>query len=429
MWEMELSNKRATLAADRNRLEGGSYLSAVLPILWPGQAQVARTSRWHRRNGGTVHLVLPSADKPKLLVPARPRRVAASAVRNFKTAASTREQLVIKALAAATLVGLAGLVSDRIVIEYPDGVTPDGIDAHLSSVLGHHVWVSMYISPARAVRKPLLQVIGSDGETLAFAKVGVDPFTRALVRHEGKVVRYLATQPTSVLRVPSVLHSGTWRGHELLVQSAVDRGAAPQSDNPHLCEAMREVSRARGRTTATLTSSSYWQQTVRRVAALPNGEHKAALQRLVRIIEAADPVTGLEFGSSHGDWAPWNLTVAGGHVHAWDWEKFESDVPVGFDAVHFDVHGNVVLGGRTPAAAFDDALCRAQDLLAPFGVQPTMRPAVVVLYALHIAIRYLEDGELSAGAGRMSRLSSWLDSFVTAAADRVPRGGLAGDNG
>lgn len=425
---MKLNTNRAILSPDLDAPEGGTYLSAVLPILWPGQAQVARTSRWRRRNGGAVHLVLPSADKPKLLVPARPRKVAASAVRNFKTAASAREQFVINALAAATRMGLAGLLSDRVVIDYPAGATPDGIDAHLSSVLGHRVWVSMYISPARAVRKPLLQVIGSDGDTVAFAKVGVDPFTRALVRHEGKVVRYLATRPTSVLRVPSVLHSGTWRGHEVLVQSAVERGAAPRSDNPHLCEAMREVSRARGCRTTALTASSYWQQTVRRVTELPDSVHKQSLQRLVQIIETANPRTAMDFGSSHGDWAPWNLTVAGGHVHAWDWEKFESDVPVGFDAVHFEVHGNVVLGGRTPAAAFGDALQRAQNLLAPLGVRATVRSLVVVLYALHIAIRYLEDGELSAGAGRMSRLSTWLDPFVTAAADHVPRDVVDGDS-
>jgi hypothetical protein len=278
----------------------------------------------------------------------------------------------------------------------------------------------MYISPARAVRKPLLQVIGADGRTIAFAKLGIDPFTRGLVRHEAESVRYLATRPSSALRVPSVLHAGTWRGHELLVQSAFDRGAAPRIDNPHLCQAMREVSRACGATTGALISSSYWHRTTRRVAALRPGEHKQTLQRLVRIIGTANPSTELDFGSSHGDWAPWNLTVTGGHVLAWDWEKFESEVPVGFDAVHFDVQGNVVLRGLTPAVAFDDALRRAQELLAPLAVRPTVRPLVLLLYGLHIAVRYLEDGELSAGAGRMSRLSTWLEPFVTSAARYVP---------
>jgi hypothetical protein len=69
---MELSNHSATPSADLDRPEGDAYLSAVLPVLWPAPARVSRTSRRRHRDGASAHLVLPSSDRPKLLVPSRP---------------------------------------------------------------------------------------------------------------------------------------------------------------------------------------------------------------------------------------------------------------------------------------------------------------------------------------------------------------------
>ena len=44
--------------------------------------------------------------------------------------------------------------------------------------------VSLHLGPARANRKPVLQLIAPDGETLGFAKLGIGPLTRRLVRAE-----------------------------------------------------------------------------------------------------------------------------------------------------------------------------------------------------------------------------------------------------
>jgi hypothetical protein len=392
-----------------------TYLDSVVALLWPDPAQISHPGRRSRSSGSQTYVVIPSARKPKLLVPSRPRRVASAAIRNFKTASSPREQTMINALAVAARVGLGDALPDRIRIDYEPGETSNGIDAALSGVLGEQVWVSLYISPARAVRKPLLQVIDAHGRTRAFAKLGIDEFTRTLVHDEATAVRFLAAQDWAVLRVPTVLHAGSWQGNELLVQSAFARGATPDVDSPELHVAMRELAAVCGLASGRLGTSTYWAQLTGRISALKSSEHDPLLHRLVGAIERTGGAVELDFGASHGDWAPWNMTMANGRLLAWDWEKFESGVPVGLDAVHFTVQGEVVLGGVAPAAAFGAALHNAHRLLSPVAVRPPARRLVVFLYALHIVVRYLEDGELSAGAGRMSRLSTWLPALVAAA--------------
>src|SRR5581483_11707468 len=102
-------------------------------------------------------------------------------------------------------------------------------------------------------------------------------------------------------------------------------------------------------------------------------------------------------GSSHGDFAPWNMTAVADHVLVWDWEKFEPDVPVGFDLVHSDVQGAVVLAGASPSDAFAATERRGPELLAPVGNNAAHAELVLWLYAVDIASRYLVDREQEAG--------------------------------
>lgn len=397
------------LAAVLDPTGDGSYLGSTLRLLWPG-ADLAPAPRL-RRGGGRTYVMVPSADRPKLLLPARPRRVAAGALRNFKTAASPREQAATTLVALAAQLGMADLLPHAVRI----APASDDIVAHLSAALGQPLWPCLYVGPPRAVRKPVLQLLDARGRTFGFAKVGVDAFTRALVRAERDSVRFLSGRRWTALAVPEVLHAGTWSGHEVLVQSAFRRGAPPPSDSVPLGRAMHELARARGEHTARLLGSSYWQRLTDRLHALEPGEHVPVLQRLHEAIGRHSGDAVIAFGSSHGDWAPWNMTAAGERILAWDWEKFESDVPIGFDAVHFDVQGRVVLAAVPADHAFADALHRAPALLRPIGVPAAVARVVVLLYALDIAVRYLEDGELSAGTTRMSRLGTWLESVARAA--------------
>lgn len=397
--------------------EAAAYLREVTAQLWPGGYEFEPVARLKRRHGAPdadTFVVVPSMRNPKLLVPSRPRTAAAAAIGNFKAASSRRERAVMSALTVAARAGAFDLLPDRVRVA-ANRSQAEAIDAHLGAVLGRPVTVSLYVSRARAVRKPLLQVIDPRSGTFGYAKIGISTFTRRLVRAEADAVRLFGGQQWQVLRVADVLYSGTWRGHEVLVQSALGRGSTPQLEQPELHRAMREVCGVRGMSTAELRGSSYWSALRDRIAARPDSPHRALLRRLYDALDAAIGGTQVQFGASHGDWAPWNLTALDNRILAWDWEKFEADVPAGLDAVHFRVQGAVVLGRQTPADAFANALDTAGMFLRELVPDPSLRRPTVLLYALHIVTRYLEDGELSAGAGRMSRLNTWLPGIVAAA--------------
>ena len=146
------------------------YLTEVLATLYPPS------------DGGRVaHFVaVPNARKPRLLVPAGSRRVAAGAVRRYAqpAARSARFKRDLAALALRTGADRA-LLRDRITV-----TGADSIEEHLRRVLDRDLTVSVHIGPARANRKPVLQLLAPDGTTVGFAKLGTNALTRRLVRAE-----------------------------------------------------------------------------------------------------------------------------------------------------------------------------------------------------------------------------------------------------
>jgi hypothetical protein len=319
-------------------------------------------------------------------------------------------------IALGVHVGLADLLPDRLRVEYDAGADPTDIEAHLSSVLGQRVYVSLHISPPRAVRKPVLQVLDERGTTIAFAKLGVDDFTSKLVRAEADSVSFLAATEWTAFRVPTVLYTGSWNGAEVLVQTAFRQGRDAEPTSADLRLAMDELARARGVVAAPLASSAYWYRLAERVESLPRTDFSRLIERSLHDMEKSGGDVVLEYGSWHGDWAPWNMVVTDGQVMVWDWEKFETGVPIGFDAVHYYVQGAVVMAASPPARAFRNALDDSRALLLPFGVTADAALLVVWLYAVDIAVRYLEDREMEAGATPMSRLRTWLPQVLDAAA-------------
>ncbi|HWB38198.1 MAG TPA: hypothetical protein VHA75_19440 [Rugosimonospora sp.] len=99
----------------------------------------------------------------------------------------------------------------------------------------------------------------------------------------------------------------------------------------------------------------------------------------------------------------------------WDWDRFASGVPVGFDALHYALHERM---RHTPdaAAAVADLLERAPALLEEFDVTGPVAPRVTaLLYLIDLATRYLEDRRTG---GRLGVLGSWLLPVLVEAVGR-----------
>lgn len=300
------------------------------------------------------------------------------------------------------------LQRDRVRVHRPTGQDAAGIEEHPAAVLGREVLVSLHLSPPRANREPVLQLLSSAGDTFAFVKVGVDPLTSRLVQAEGEALETLAAAGLTSVTVPRVLHRGRWRGLALLVQSALPVWEHRGPVAAELVQrAQREVAGIGATPAGELTGSPYWAGLTARVASLPRSPAAGQLAGLLPGLGAAAAGVEVALGAWHGDWTPWNSAAGGGRLMVWDWERFGGGVPVGFDAVHLALQTDLVNRLADPRASADRCLGTAADVLAPFGLSAAQAEVTAMTYLAEIATRYLGDRQAEAGA-RLGDVGAWL---------------------
>ncbi|MET0426342.1 MAG: hypothetical protein ABW046_20905 [Actinoplanes sp.] len=377
------------------------YLAEVLGLLYPEPCRTDGTP-------GTPiaeYLVVPDARRPKLLVPSVSRRVAAAAVRRYAEPQSRTARLKRDAVVAAVRTGASGvLLRDRIRVTGPYSAS---IDGYLSEALGRELAVSIHIGPARANRKPVLQLIGPEGDTFGFGKLGTGPLTQQLVKAETAALIALGNSGLTKLTVPRVLHAGQWRDMQVLIQSALPvwLPRAPMSQR-RLVAAMLDVAFCCGHTQGTVAASSYWHELRDRLAAVSDHPDGVALSSAAELLARHAGDTIFRYGAWHGDWAPWNMANVADALLVWDWERFATGVPLGFDAIHHELQKRIQATGDAKQAV-EATVRRAGELLAPFGVPPTGREVTALLYLVDLAVRYLTDRQAEAGA-RLGVLGTWL---------------------
>ncbi|MGW4151943.1 hypothetical protein ACWEDF_02135 [Micromonospora chersina] len=375
-----------------------AYLGELAGLIWPEPAEPAL------RRGGAGWVVVPSASRPRLLVPTGSGRAAASAVRHSTEAVGRKARLVRQGLATAFRLGLGPLVfRDRLV------VTGGGLDAYLAEVLGERALVSLHIGPARANRKPVLQLLTPDGRALGYAKLGVDPLTRALVDAEAAALRRLADLPLGPVTVAGVRHHGDWHGHALLVQEALPvrlPRATPAAAEAAERAAMVAVAGCLGVRRRSWAGSDHAARLADAVDALGARPEAGRLRAALKTVADLDPTVA--FGAWHGDWNGGNSAVlADGRVLVWDWERFEADVPVGYDELHRTVQTAIGNDGVEPVEAARALIAGADRALAPFDPDGRGADLVAVLYLVELAARYLRDRQAEAGA-RLGHVDTWL---------------------
>jgi hypothetical protein len=403
---------RTPLPADAT--ERLSYLSAVGSLLWPEPArfEVGSGDRSGSRAGREEYLLVPGPRKPRLLVPAgRSRRAAASAVRHYGEQLSAKARVQAAALSAAARTGaLSVAASHRVRITVPAGA--ETITGYLSRVLDRPVSLSMHIGPARANRKPVLQLLDARGRTMAYAKVGIDPLTRRLVHEEGRTLRTLAGAGLGRLRLPEVLYSGMWRGLEVLVLSALPVWHARREDPARLADAMVELATTTAIEEGRLVASSYRRLLTDRMAAMPETSRSDAVREAAGRLDERVDAEVLRYGAWHGDWTAWNCACLADTVLLWDWERYARPVPLGFDALHYWMQGVMQRRSMPLPAAATACLAQAPAMVAPFGLAPGQAVATARLYLLDLAVRYCADRQ-DASRGQAGVVEDWLLPALT----------------
>jgi hypothetical protein len=399
----------------------GGALADAAALLWPAPARVqVRTGR-----GGAGHeplessltyALVPGAVDARLAVPLRPRAAAAAVARSQAAPGSTTAAVRNRLMAAAFRTGLAGaLLPGRLIITQAEGAA-DGLDSALADLFDQAVRLGIRVGPPRANRKPVLQVVSPKGRLLAYAKLGTNPLTDRLVQAESAALERLAGVRLGEVRVPRVLHVGVWQGHPLLVQSPLPVGRAGSPGGQRLVDAMVAVARTGSGDPTEPVRLPWWDRTCAALDALPRGpvaDRLAAARDRLAAATAGRPVPSAAW---HGDWNAGNCSVIPGAVLVWDWERYETGVPAGFDAVHLSLQ-SAISAGVDPAEAARRSLAASAALTAPFGVPAADAPAVAAVYLWGIGVRYAADDQVGAGAA-VGRLGDWLLPVLENALER-----------
>ena len=376
------------------RLQG---LREAAGLLWDGGVDVGPRVDGKR----TTMLVVPSTSRPRLAVPADEPRAAAAAVLQHGHALSRADRVQRRVLAMLLRTG-AGQTLFRTVLRV-DPESRSGLLEHLSKVLGTRVVASMPLTPARANRKPVLHLLDSRGRTVAFVKVGVNPLTCELVRHETAVLEHLARAGLTTMQVPQVLHAQTWRDLQLLVLSPLPTERTTDPATSVLDAAMHELAQV-SIPDQTATGVDYVDGLVERMVAaqseLSPQDQDTLLELIgfVRNLAEHVPAEPLRLGTWHGDWTPWNCRQRGAKLLVWDWERCRPRTPAGFDAVHYRLQLDVVERHVRRVDAARQCLLDSPRLLQTWQPEYGNAVAVVILYLAELALRYLVDGQREAGA-------------------------------
>ncbi|GAA4915328.1 phosphotransferase [Streptomonospora salina] len=397
-----------------------TYLTGLAEVLWPcggllGRGEPRRTRGGSPHAGTRAYLPVPSAHDPRVILPVADRYAATRAIAAFSQCHSLRERLRATALTLAFASGLAPLLlRDRLHVG--PGRT---VEHALSAALDRRVVIAVHVGPPRANRKPVLLLLTPAGRTVGYAKIGVDELTSRLVRSETRALERLTHARLPEITVPRLLHEGEWNGRPLLVQDALPVGS--QTDRPtprQLLRCVVQISALEPVRVLPLSQSPYRASLAERIAALGERPETAPLRACLDRL----PDAHLPFGAWHGDLTRWNVAATPRRAFVWDWERLAFGVPVGFDALHYELNECVQHGVHPGVHRWLDTGARLlrDPLLSAAGVAPGTEATVMALYLIDLATRYLHDRQAEAGS-RMAAVDDWLLPALAGLQDRAAR--------
>jgi hypothetical protein len=354
-----------------------------------------------------AYLALPRAANPRLLVPLGSAQAAATALARNHDATSTKARLARAALGAGLRVGLTQRVADRVDVfvdpalsaaERPKHLLTD----HLRAIFGRaDLEMAVILGVPRLNRKPVLQVLASDGTVVGYVKAAWNDLTAGLVRNETRVLGHLAAIGPQTFTPPALIAGGPWGDLELIAASALPNAARPdqaQVFDPPM-PVIAEIANLWGRSSHRLADSPYWAGVRERAEAQAGSE---VLDKAVDWIERHFGGTEIAFGAWHGDFTPWNMARLTDATYVWDWERAAA-APAGLDLLHFLFQSVCRFEGKPPAQAVEICSERAANLLPVLDVVPGSERALWLLYRLELLLRY-DEARLAGVLARQSKI-------------------------
>lgn len=369
------------------------FALATVRNLWPG-AEVGdapgRQPTGDRRQGSL--LVLPSSRRVRVLAPTSPRRAAAAGLARNSSPVSRRQRVVRFAGRLALLSGIGPLVPSKVHMRQGHPPRPSILD-HLGDVLGEPVTVVIALGTQRANRKPVLRVMDRRGRTLAFAKVGINEPTKALVQGEASALERLSDVDWATFAAPRVIDFSDFGGCDVLTMTTLpSSGAKGLADASARRALLRELAGGFGVQRDPIQGGEYLTRLTQQLNRTTEHELVTRLAESVSLIQSVAGGEEFQLGAWHGDFTPWNLVTSQGKSRVWDWERFDPRVPQGMDELHFCMNSFV----QGKAFTVPHVLTGLQLSTWPYG-SPHAARLHQATYLAALATRYVSSFSAEGG--------------------------------
>jgi hypothetical protein len=349
----------------------------VAAVLWT-DAEIGDWRPWGDRRTQQRLIAIPRSGDIRQLLPWRLSTIVATAGRTSDDRAMTRR--FRDSLGVFLLLTGGALTKSRQF-----GVTAhSSLVDHVASQLGSTPTYGIVLcGPPRANQKPVIQLHDGSGRTLAYVKVAWNDLTRRLLEDERIALDHLASLPDKGFSAPPVLATGTFGDATWLALGPVGvrRGMRP---DPRRVDALAmTIERTGPPWEGPTADAGYVARLVRLAAGLP--ETEAAVERLVE--QYSD--RPMRLGATHGDFTPWNMLSGSPEPAVWDWERYHTGAPIGFDRLHLRTQ---IALRRDPASLPDTLRRLSRDLDDVLPDLPRVqRQAHLDWYMADLLCRYERD--------------------------------------
>lgn len=319
------------------------------------------------------YVAIPSATAPRLLAPLDvplPR---------WGAGAPPWQRVGARCVATLLQCGGARLVGDVVAVAADRPSPIQQIVAH--ACRRQDLRLAFFVGTPGPEQKIRVAALDAAGNEIAFAKIAVGAAADERVECELAMLRLVQRQACA----PVVLGEGTLDGRRYLLEQAVGGTASPTTAGAaHRKFLLRLVCPESPRL---VCESTMWTRLEIAEEELPRPYRRSygQLRQLAARLQARLGGQRLPATMVHGDFAPWNVLLAGNELWALDWEHGVGDGLPFFDAIHWMFQGLTLRKKRSaPEAAREIAQLRPGSLVADYGarlgVAPELARAFLSLY-------------------------------------------------
>ncbi len=344
-------------------LTGSDVKSELREILQCSPESHPRTST---RTPRTIsYAAVPSARNVRWLLPLNNRRCTRNGLSIYTPFAARARFMKAGLTLISNFPSLWPSVRDHVTLNSFEYLVPLERLTHEFTGI-HHPVFCFAIGTAGKYRKLSGQVMDLQGNVGGFLKISLTDDARGRVEREAKVLQELAAADVLAGQIPRVLYAGNWSNKFLLLTTAAPlKRSSLRLRRTHF-DFLQSLHNYQARM---VPSKMVSEAVAHRWQSLQPTQPLTRSRVVCTALAQAQAILAgktLQCGFAHGDFTPWNLRACGSEgqgIFAFDWEAARADVPWDWDAFHFQVQSEGLLGKEALSQAKLDVTQRASLLL------------------------------------------------------------------